>query len=238
MNLGIETASQNLTLPIQDHDSFDLKSPDLQSLLTDKSLEGSFLIPTRMNASISMSSLLSPNSDEKNDGFSFGAYSMVGLNHDIHNHDNHENHIPGANVFISPVSPPNFLFKMDMNAIDINAMDMNAMQIPAFDTADYNELKFFRQGSEYPCTFPGCSKTFDKLYNLRSHLRIHYLPKSHSCSQCDRSFRRSHDLRRHERSHQSIKLFKCGKCMKGFTRSDALKRHHAKLTSPCFMYHM
>ncbi|KAI0776818.1 hypothetical protein BD413DRAFT_468423 [Trametes elegans] len=77
----------------------------------------------------------------------------------------------------------------------------------------------------YPCLVPGCSKTFHRLYSLRTHQRFHTLEhRPYRCVQCPASFVRNHDLKRHALLHEK-KAWRCAGCNKLFSRRDAIKRH-------------
>lgn len=80
-----------------------------------------------------------------------------------------------------------------------------------------------------------CGKSFQKPYNLRSHMKSHSSDRPFKCLVCSKTFARSHDRKRHEQLHAGQKNYKCegylkdertrwgcGKC---FARSDALARH-------------
>ena len=72
-----------------------------------------------------------------------------------------------------------------------------------------------------------CGKQFNSKYSLKSHLQIHYLKKSHVCSQCQAQFLRKHDLTRHLKIHFKLS-YPCLLCNAKFSRLDALKRHQSK----------
>lgn len=77
----------------------------------------------------------------------------------------------------------------------------------------------------YPCLFPGCTKTFYRLYSLRTHQRLHALvDRPYRCPSCPASFQRNHDLKRHAKLHDKT-AWKCCGCGKIFSRRDAIKRH-------------
>ena len=78
--------------------------------------------------------------------------------------------------------------------------------------------------SVHPCTFPGCDKTFARLYSLRTHARIHSAERPFRCTRCPAAFARNHDLKRHARMHDD-KAWQCTGCAKAFSRRDALTRH-------------
>ena len=78
--------------------------------------------------------------------------------------------------------------------------------------------------SVHPCGFPGCGKTFARLYSLRAHTRIHAAERPFRCTRCPASFARNHDLKRHERLHED-RAWQCTGCAKAFSRRDALTRH-------------
>ena len=82
---------------------------------------------------------------------------------------------------------------------------------------------------------PECPKKFNRLFNLKSHMKSHASERNYQCELCPTSFRRSHDLKRHHRSlHSTEKNFACQFCSKKFSRMDALKRHGSRVYSPCF----
>jgi len=76
----------------------------------------------------------------------------------------------------------------------------------------------------HPCSFPGCGKTFARLYSLRAHTRVHAAERPFRCTRCPAAFARNHDLKRHERLHDD-KAWQCTGCAKAFSRRDALTRH-------------
>ena len=78
--------------------------------------------------------------------------------------------------------------------------------------------------SVHPCTYPGCDKTFARLYSLRTHTRIHSAERPFRCTRCPAAFARNHDLKRHGRMHDD-KAWQCTGCAKAFSRRDALTRH-------------
>jgi len=80
-----------------------------------------------------------------------------------------------------------------------------------------------------------CGKTFQKPYNLKSHMKTHSSERPFKCLVCPKTFARSHDRKRHELLHDGVKNFRCEGflkdgvtkwgCGKKFARSDALARH-------------
>ncbi|KAJ3213990.1 Metallothionein expression activator [Clydaea vesicula] len=87
----------------------------------------------------------------------------------------------------------------------------------------------------FNCPHEGCTKVFNRQFNLKSHLKLHAPEKTFLCEQCPASFRRSHDLKRHCRSlHSAIKPFECKNCSKSFSRMDALRRHVGRPNNACF----
>ncbi len=75
------------------------------------------------------------------------------------------------------------------------------------------------------CPFPGCSKLFERSYNLNSHLKIHVMEKPYQCKECESSFTRGHDLKRHMNTHSRVQVISCSHCKRRFSRQDALRRH-------------
>ncbi|CAD6580634.1 MAG: hypothetical protein CYPHOPRED_001316 [Cyphobasidiales sp. Tagirdzhanova-0007] len=53
------------------------------------------------------------------------------------------------------------------------------------------------RGKRFLCSYPGCSRTFSRNFNLSTHYNTHLGIKPFGCSYCPKSFSRRHDCARH-----------------------------------------
>jgi uncharacterized Zn-finger protein len=71
-----------------------------------------------------------------------------------------------------------------------------------------------------------CSKSFEKLKNLKRHKKLHSLEKNYKCDKCEASYSRSDHLNRHKITHSDdTKPFKCEICVQRFSNKCHLKKH-------------
>jgi hypothetical protein len=77
---------------------------------------------------------------------------------------------------------------------------------------------------------PTCDRTFNRMYNLKSHIKTHLNHRPFACHLCHQSFTRNHDLTRHVRMHSGMRPFECDACGRGFARMDAMKKHTCAAT--------
>ncbi|CAI2387792.1 unnamed protein product [Moneuplotes crassus] len=99
-----------------------------------------------------------------------------------------------------------------------------------------NEVKFItnpktgRKVKKIFCKAPGCSRSFDKKWNFKDHIRMHMGEKPYKCNKCDKAFTQKGNLAKHLRQHQfkdlkSRKVHQCPICFKKFTEKYNLKSH-------------
>ncbi|XP_053274546.1 zinc finger and SCAN domain-containing protein 2 [Pleuronectes platessa] len=87
-----------------------------------------------------------------------------------------------------------------------------------------SRLQLYPPGcSPFRCT--ECNRDFNRLENLKTHLRIHTGERPFTCSVCSKCFRHSGALTRHFRIHTGEKPYVCGQCGKSFRNCGGLKFH-------------
>ncbi|PWA16958.1 hypothetical protein CCH79_00012663 [Gambusia affinis] len=96
--------------------------------------------------------------------------------------------------------------------------------LPPVSGGARTRLQLYPPGcSPFRCTV--CSREFNRLENLKTHLRIHTGERPYTCSVCLKCFRHSGALTRHFRIHTGEKPYICGQCGKSFRNCGGLKFH-------------
>ncbi|XP_061576669.1 gastrula zinc finger protein 5-1-like [Cololabis saira] len=92
-----------------------------------------------------------------------------------------------------------------------------------------SKLQLYPPGcSPFCCTV--CNREFNRMENLKTHLRIHTGERPYTCSVCSKCFRHSGALTRHFRIHTGEKPYICGQCGKSFRNCGGLKFHQRSHT--------
>ncbi|XP_068584967.1 uncharacterized protein si:ch211-284e13.5 isoform X2 [Cebidichthys violaceus] len=92
------------------------------------------------------------------------------------------------------------------------------------DASKRTRLQLYPPGcSPFRCTV--CNREFNRMENLKTHLRIHTGERPYTCSVCSKCFRHSGALTRHFRIHTGEKPYICGQCGKSFRNCGGLKFH-------------
>ena len=84
-------------------------------------------------------------------------------------------------------------------------------------------LKWINGVKNFGCNF--CTKTFNRLGRIISHVRIHTGEKPFKCKICKKRFNQTPNLNRHVLIHAGKRPFSCRVCGKSFTQNANLKRH-------------
>ncbi|KAJ4161651.1 uncharacterized protein LMH87_007678 [Akanthomyces muscarius] len=79
----------------------------------------------------------------------------------------------------------------------------------------------------YPCSIPGCEKSFIQRSALIIHIRTHTGEKPHECPDCGKRFSDSSSRARHRRVHTGKRPYKCEleDCTKSFCRKNTMMKH-------------
>ncbi|CAK7268377.1 hypothetical protein SEPCBS119000_003030 [Sporothrix epigloea] len=79
-----------------------------------------------------------------------------------------------------------------------------------------------------PCTWPGCTKTFNRPARLTAHIRSHTNDRPFRCPDCSKTYLEEKHLRQHIKgSHSQERQYVCTECSKAFLTATRLRRHAA-----------
>jgi general transcription factor IIIA len=129
--------------------------------------------------------------------------------------------IPVDYIYNQINNHPDFLFKEKF--FNINPVSVNPPPLQNIDTVT-SEKKIHPHLNVLVCEI--CSKSFEKLKNLKRHKKLHSSEKNYKCDKCEASYSRSDHLNRHKITHsEDTKPFKCEICVQRFSNKCHLKKH-------------
>lgn len=139
--------------------------------------------------------------------------------------------LPAPQISFSPSSHP---AKEDpqSRSQSVSELDLDASVEDTGITPE--EIAAFMYGprpddNRWVCIFPGCTRTFGRKENIKSHVQTHLGDRQFICNVCGNDFVRQHDLKRHAKIHSGVKPYTCP-CGRTFARHDALTRHRQRNT--------
>ncbi|EFX00727.1 c2h2 transcription factor [Grosmannia clavigera kw1407] len=78
------------------------------------------------------------------------------------------------------------------------------------------------------CTWPDCTKTFNRPARLTAHLRSHNNDRPFRCADCAKTYMEEKHLRQHIKgSHSQERRYVCEACSRAFLTATRLRRHAA-----------
>lgn len=84
-----------------------------------------------------------------------------------------------------------------------------------------------KERPRFPCTLPGCEKTYLKQRYLSQHVKTEHSenPVKFPCPLCGKEFKLRSNLEGHIFTHTTEKPFNCNTCGRSFAQMGAMKLH-------------
>lgn len=98
------------------------------------------------------------------------------------------------------------------------------------ETVRKYDRKLGKSVKVFKCKYEGCTKEFNKSWNLVYHARVHTSEKPFKCTECRECFAQKGNLKRHMKIHSNSALggrkrLQCEICLKKYTTKFNLKVH-------------
>mmetsp|Transcript_12556 Transcript_12556/g.18763 ORF Transcript_12556/g.18763 Transcript_12556/m.18763 type:complete len:305 (-) Transcript_12556:62-976(-) len=109
--------------------------------------------------------------------------------------------------------------------------DTNALICELCNTSVRSEIAFRNHLvkchllSNFVCPVCPDGRTFRRIGNLRTHLKLHEGTRPFACKYCNRTFTQKQTMQQHEKRHTGEKPFVCGHCGARFRQKGALIAH-------------
>lgn len=116
----------------------------------------------------------------------------------------------------------------DLESQDGHTAPSEAHTTPVTTALSTSSRRFPSDLKTIPCTWPNCTKTFNRPARLTAHLRSHTNDRPFKCPDCDKTYLEEKHLRQHIKgSHSQERQYVCSECDKAFLTATRLRRHAA-----------
>lgn len=116
----------------------------------------------------------------------------------------------------------------DLESQDGHTAPSEAHTTPVTTALSTASRRFPSDLKTIPCTWPNCTKTFNRPARLTAHLRSHTNDRPFKCPDCPKTYLEEKHLRQHIKgSHSQERQYVCDECDKAFLTATRLRRHAA-----------